>query len=284
MRVIARVGRALSSASKLARSVLAPLVTPRRKDTVLGHRFASLRWRTGVHHRAGVMRFVRRLSSCSRHVAHTPVAVLLGLEVGAPKDALRRAYLQRIKELHPDSSSSGKDPTEFIQLQQSWEQFEKVGARGGRSSWLQDASGQYEETVTFDVETVSTRKDALGRPAEDCVWTAQHMEAMRSSVLSAVQSASRQLLEGEELAAPTLRRCEPSQLRPGALNIHLTATGPWHRNRLAATLGSDDGTTFAEHLSVCFAAAGGRNLKLRLKGHVRWHTSGGGSQRTGVRE
>jgi len=232
------------------------------------------------------MRFVRHLSTCSRHVAHTPVAALLGLEAGAPKDALRRAYLQRIKELHPDSSSSGtaeKDPAEFIQLQQSWEQFEKVGARGGRSSWLQDASGQYEETVTFDVETVSTRKDTLGRPAEDCVWTAEHMEAMRSSVLSAVQSASRQV--GEELlAAPTLRRCEPSRLRPGALNIHLTATDPWHRNRLAATLGSNDGTTFSEHLSGCFAAAGGRNLKLRLKGHVRWHTSGGGSQRTGVRE
>ena len=228
------------------------------------------------------MRYVRQLSTCSRRMAHTSVAKMLGLEAGAPKDALRQAYLRRIKELHPDSggSSAGeKDPAEFIRLQQSWEQFEKVGAGGGSSSQL-----QYEETVTFEVETVSTRKDALGRP-EDCVWTAQHMAAMRSSVVSAVQSASRQLhVEGEELAPPTLRRCEPSRLRPGALNIHLAATDPWHRNCLAATLGSNDGTTFSEHLSGCFAAAGGRNLKLRLKGHVRWHTSGGGSQRLGVRE
>ena len=231
------------------------------------------------------MRFVRHLSTCSRHVAHMPVAALLGLEAGAPKDALRRAYLRRVKELHPDSSSGAaeKDPAEFIQLQQSWEQHAR--AREGRSStWLQDASGQYEETVTFDVETVSTRKDTLGRQAEDCVWTAQHMEAMRSSVVFAVQSASSELLGDEELAAPTLRRCEPSRLRPGALNIHLTATDPWHRNRLAATLGSNDGTTFSEHLSGCFAAAGGRNLKLRLKGHVRWHTSGGGSRRPSVPE
>ena len=222
------------------------------------------------------MRYARQLSTCSRRMAHTSVAKMLGLEAGAPKDALRQAYLRRIKELHPDSGE--KDPAEFIQLQQSWEQFEKVGAGGGSSSQL-----QYEETVTFEVETVSTRKD-VGRP-EDCVWTAQHMAAMRSSVVSAVQSASRQLhVEGEELAPPTLRRCEPSRLRPGALNIHLAATDPWHRNCLAATLGSNDGTTFSEHLSGCFAAAGGRNLKLRLKGHVRWHTSGGGSQRLGVRE
>ena len=223
------------------------------------------------------MRYARQLSTCSRRMAHTSVAKMLGLEAGAPKDALRQAYLRRIKELHPDSGE--KDPAEFIQLQQSWEQFEKVGAGGGSSSQL-----QYEETVTFEVETVSTRK-GVGRP-EDCVWTAQHMAAMRSSVVSAVQSASRQLhVEGEELAPPTLRRCEPSRLRPGALNIHLAATDPWHRNCLAATLGSNDGTTFSEHLSGCFAAApGGRNLKLRLKGHVRWHTSGGGSQRLGVRE
>ena len=221
------------------------------------------------------MRYVRQLSTCSRRMAHTSVAKMLGLEAGAPKDALRQAYLRRIKELHPDSggSSAGeKDPAEFIQLQQSWEQFEKVGAGGGSSSQL-----QYEETVAFEVETVSC--------PEDCVWTAQHMAAMRSSVVSAVQSASRQLhVEGEELAPPMLRRCEPSRLRPGALNIHLAATDPWHRNCLAATLGSNDGTTFSEHLSGCFAAAGGRNLKLRLKGHVRWHTSGGGSQRLGVRE
>ena len=228
------------------------------------------------------MRYARQLSTCSRRMAHTSVAKMLGLEAGAPKDALRQAYLRRIKELHPDSggSSAGeKDPAEFIQLQQSWEQFEKVGAGGGSSSQL-----QYEETVTFEVETVSTRKD-VGRP-EDCVWTAQHMAAMRSSVVSAVQSASRQLhVEGEELAPPTLRRCEPSRLRPGALNIHLAATDPWHRNCLAATLGSNDGTTFSEHLSGCFAAApGGRPMKLRLKGHVRWHTSGGGSQRLRVRE
>ena len=121
------------------------------------------------------MRYVRQLSTCSRRMAHTSVAKMLGLEAGAPKDALRQAYLRRIKELHPDSggSSAGKkDPAEFIQLQQSWEQFEKVGAGGGSSSQL-----QYEETVTFEVETVSTRKDALGRP-EDCVWTAQHMAAM----------------------------------------------------------------------------------------------------------
>jgi len=227
------------------------------------------------------MPFARRLSTCSRHVSQTPVAALLGLEAGAPKESLRRAYLQRIKELHPDSHSGSAE--KFIQLQQSWEQH--ASARGGRSSWLQEANGQYEETVTFDVETVSTRKDPLGRQSTDCVWTTKHMEVMRSSVVSAVQSASRQLLGDEELAAPRLRRCEPSQLRPGALNIHLAATDARHRNRLAATLGSNDGNIFLEHLSGCFAAAGGRNLKLRLKGHVRWHTSsGGGAQRVSVRE
>lgn len=221
------------------------------------------------------MRFARHLTTCSRKVSHTPVAALLGLEVGAPKEHLRRAYLKRIKELHPDSRTGSAD--EFIQLQQSWEQH--AGAREGPSS----SSSSYEETVTFDVAAASTQ-DQLGRQSTDCVWTAQHMEAMRSSVVSAVQSASRELLGNDELAAPTLRRCERSELQPGALNIHLAARDPWHRNRLAAALGRNDGNIFLEHLSGCFAAAGGRDLKLRLKGHVRWHTSGGGAHRPSVRE
>ena len=223
--------------------------------------FAAVRW----HGWASVQ--LRHASSRTAGPSLPPVTALLGLEPSAPQDVLRKAYLEKVKELHPDNHGGGS-ADRFIQLQQAWEKHEGAAAGAGA------LPTSYEEVVTFEV---GVDEELMRSQSADCIWTAQRMEAIRCAVVGAAQSAAREL-GGEGLAPPMLRRCAACGEEGETLSIHLAAQDPWHRNRLAATLGTKNGNVFLEHLRQRFNAAGGRNLTLQLKGQVRWHTSGGGAQ------
>lgn len=196
----------------------------------------------------------------ARHMSqHVSAVSLLGLPASSPLEEVRKAYLRRAKDLHPDSGSGGSGE-EFIQLQQAWEEHERrVRANGG------GCADQYTEVVGFTL--CSSRG----------LWTEQHLECMRSAVARAVQQ-----LKGEDpdFEAPTLRRLKVGDQESDTLALELATKDPSHRDSLASAIDSNAGTgLFLEHLRQSFVAAGGPEaMTLRLKGSVRWHTSGGGAK------
>tara|TARA_B110001452_G_scaffold165759_2_gene138345 strand:- start:698 stop:1357 length:660 start_codon:yes stop_codon:yes gene_type:complete len=195
----------------------------------------------------------------ARHMSQTAsAAALLGLPASSPLEEVRKAYLRRAKDLHPDSSGGGSGE-QFIQLQQAWEDHERrVRANGGCTT------DQYTEVVGFTLSS-----------SRGLEWTEQHVECMRSAITRAVQQ-----LKGEdpEFEAPTLRRLKVAE--EDTLALELATKDPEHRDSLASAIDSNAGTgLFLEHLRRSFVAAGGPEaMALRLKGSVRWHTSGGGAK------
>lgn len=197
----------------------------------------------------------------ARHISQpASAAALLGLPASSPLDEVRKAYLRKAKDLHPDSSGGGSGE-EFIQLQQAWEEHErKVRTNGGGCP----ADTEYTEVVGFTLSSTG-------------LWTEQHLECMRSAITRAVQK-----LKGEdpEFEAPTLRRLKVAEQESDTLALELATKGPEHRATLASAIDSNAGSgPFLEHLRRSFVAAGGPEaMTLRLKGSVRWHTSGGGAK------
>ena len=200
-------------------------------------------------------------SACLVQIRRLSVHAELGLPPHSPHDAVKTAYLQKIKTLHPDQGGS---VGMFLRLQRAWEEHSKAAAR--RPAAAAAGSADYAEMVCVEVAAEEAAAEGGGVD-----WTDQRVELMSSSVVRAVGA----LPECDGFDAPILHRLRVGE---AGLAMQLAARDPNHREAVSKAIGRDAGRGFLAQLQQVFVAAGGPMLTLTLEGPVRWHTSGGGAR------
>ena len=191
-------------------------------------------------------------------VSKRNVETLLGLAPHSPSDLVRRVYLERIKQCHPDHS--GGMVEDFIRLQQAWQEHRHNGRAAGAAA---QRTASHIELLLFSVSGSSVACAPL--------WTPFRMQSIQTAMMSAVKSTI--LRSGESHEAPTFWRV--GMVDASIVNVELAARSPYHRDTLAAAIARDG--TFLGTLQREFVAAGGSDVKLRLKGGVRRYTTGTGT-------
>ena len=203
----------------------------------------------------------RHASACAGGCGTSqPIESLLGLEPGTPPDALRKAFLERAKALHPDLGGSNEA---FVKLQAAWE------ARDSQSCSLSGFKGG----LRLRRSTTEVLRFAIR--VSDAAWIMAQQEILTLAVQRAAVASSTSAAR-PDVPPPRVRRI--SERCENVLSLELEAHSPRHRDSLADGIGRFSGRPFLAQLRDSFAAAGGpESISLRLESQVRWHTAAGGA-------